>query len=203
MDTQTDIPAPTHHQDQVIASLTTEHLAPADTEALCRYLALPTPTPDVPLAALLAESGRTLADVWRSLEGTRDVRLMIAAAALRGGVVRLPPDPQLRPAPHRRAPVKAPRTEAERARGGAPKAPPSAPTTVPPDHVLVAIVPNPKKPGSASRDRYARYALGQTQRDAIVAGLTREDLRWDTERGFLTWAPPGSAPAVASPTEAS
>jgi hypothetical protein len=53
---------------------------------------------------------------------------------------------------------------------------------------------NPKKPGTASYDRFALYYTAETVADYIAAvvasGATRAkaraDLRWDQERGFIT-----------------
>lgn len=54
--------------------------------------------------------------------------------------------------------------------------------------VIVAMVPNPKKPGTASHDRFALYRVGMTVNEAIAAGVKREDIAWDSDpkRGFIT-----------------
>jgi hypothetical protein len=47
---------------------------------------------------------------------------------------------------------------------------------------------NPKKPGSASRDRFERYPEEPATVAEILAiegGPTRADLIWDSERGFV------------------
>jgi hypothetical protein len=54
--------------------------------------------------------------------------------------------------------------------------------------VLRLAKENPKKPGSASRDRFERYPEGPTSVAdllAIEGGPTRADLIWDSERGFI------------------
>jgi hypothetical protein len=53
--------------------------------------------------------------------------------------------------------------------------------------VIVYVAPNPKKPGSASFDRFALYRVGMTVNEAIAAGVKREDVAWDSEtkRGFI------------------
>lgn len=47
------------------------------------------------------------------------------------------------------------------------------------------LVPNPKKPGSKAYERFARYVDGMTVSEALKAGLTREDLRYDVAHKFI------------------
>lgn len=61
--------------------------------------------------------------------------------------------------------------------------------------VVVAVKPNPKKVGSSSHDRYAKWAVGLTVSECIAAGLTMADVKWDTERGFVTIADPSTEEA--------
>ena len=64
-------------------------------------------------------------------------------------------------------------------------------TTAP---IAVQTEANPKKPGTASHERFALYYTAETVADYIAAvvasGATRAkaraDLRWDQERGFIT-----------------
>lgn len=53
--------------------------------------------------------------------------------------------------------------------------------------VITHVAPNPKKPGSASYDRFALYRVGMSVNDAIAAGVKREDIAWDSDskRGFI------------------
>ena len=51
---------------------------------------------------------------------------------------------------------------------------------------VVAVRPNPKKPGSDTHVRYAQWVVGRTVRECLDAGLTRADLAWDVTRGFIT-----------------
>jgi len=53
--------------------------------------------------------------------------------------------------------------------------------------VISYVAPNPKKPGSASFDRFALYRVGMTVNEAIAAGVKREDIAWDsdTKRNFI------------------
>jgi hypothetical protein len=51
---------------------------------------------------------------------------------------------------------------------------------------VVAVRPNPKKPGSDTHARYAHWVVGRTVRECLAAGLTRADLAWDVTRGFVT-----------------
>jgi hypothetical protein len=166
------------------ATYTCARLAPADIEAICDRFTLPLPTPDVPLDVILQDFGRTPQQIWAELADTTDVRLMIAAAALRGDLTQLPPDPRLSPKPYPKSPVKAPRSAAEAARSPAPP-PPKVP---PARRQLTSVAPNPKKRGSASWDRYALYVVGATEPELISRGLLAADIRWDTQRGFVAWA---------------
>jgi hypothetical protein len=45
---------------------------------------------------------------------------------------------------------------------------------------------NPKKIGSKSYERYENYKHTRHITDALDAGATRADLKWDTERGYLS-----------------
>lgn len=158
-------------------------LAPADVSAICAHFHLPLPTPDVPLEAIASAAALTPQSIYADLSDTTDIRLMIAAAALRGSLTRLPPDPRLNPLPHKKAPVKTPKTAAE-----AERSPPPPPVPVAADRrVLVSVAPNPKRPGSASRDRYNLYKVGMTEPELIATGVLAADLRWDTSRSFLVW----------------
>jgi hypothetical protein len=65
------------------------------------------------------------------------------------------------------------------------------------DQVIETVRPNPKRPGSKSSDRYARFHRpGQTMRSYIAAHvaaglpepLARLDLRWDYAHEFFTLA---------------
>lgn len=47
---------------------------------------------------------------------------------------------------------------------------------------------NPKKPGSAAHGRFGKYKSGCTVAAALKAGVTREDLRWDTAKNFIAIA---------------
>jgi hypothetical protein len=44
---------------------------------------------------------------------------------------------------------------------------------------------NPKKPGTKAWHRFNLYKDGMTTNEALRAGLTREDLRYDIEHGFI------------------
>jgi hypothetical protein len=54
--------------------------------------------------------------------------------------------------------------------------------------IITAVVPNPKRPGSASFDRFDLYVVGMTVNEAIAAGVKREDIAWDSDpsRKFIT-----------------
>lgn len=44
---------------------------------------------------------------------------------------------------------------------------------------------NPKKPGSASHDRFSRYSDGMTVGDATALGVLRGDLDNDVKKGYI------------------
>jgi hypothetical protein len=54
--------------------------------------------------------------------------------------------------------------------------------------VITLLVANPKRPGSKAFARYANYKDGMTVAQALAAGLTREDFRWDVEKGHIAIA---------------
>jgi len=68
----------------------------------------------------------------------------------------------------------------------------TAPTSSVGHLVVLAVVPNPKKPGSASHDRFSKWVVGQTVQQCMAAGLTRGDVTWDMERGFVTLGEPSA-----------
>lgn len=45
---------------------------------------------------------------------------------------------------------------------------------------------NPKREGSASRDRFAHYKSGQTVAEALALGLTHGDFNHDVAHGFIS-----------------
>jgi len=159
-------------------------LAAADQQAICRTLKLPLPTPDVTLDIIIFQEKLNPADILTRLERSRSLSAQIAAHVLRGRMVQCPPDKRLRPKPYPKAPVARPKTAREAKRTPAPQ--PS--THRNPTRTLVAFVPNPKRPGSAARDRFALYQLGKTETELLALGLWRADLRHDTQHGFITWS---------------
>lgn len=84
------------------------------------------------------------------------------------------------------APTEAPRPVRETVPARAPR----SVTTDP--RVISSVVPNPKRPGSASHARYALYVVGMTVDEAIAAGVKREDIAWDsaTSRKFIVLESP-------------
>jgi hypothetical protein len=54
------------------------------------------------------------------------------------------------------------------------------------DRIIRLLVSrNPKRVGSATYERFARYETGMTVARALALGLTRNDLRWDADHGFI------------------
>ena len=56
--------------------------------------------------------------------------------------------------------------------------------------IIVLVEENPKKPGSAARERLDRYRHGMTCQEAKEAGVTARDLRHDQKRGFIKFITP-------------
>lgn len=52
-------------------------------------------------------------------------------------------------------------------------------------HIVMLVSENPKKPGSKARARFDHYKTGMTRDQALKAGLTGGDIRWDTKHGFI------------------
>lgn len=50
---------------------------------------------------------------------------------------------------------------------------------------IVSVAPNPKKPGSSTRERYEHWRVGETLTQARARGLTMADIKWDIEHGFV------------------
>lgn len=156
-----------------------------DQQAICRTLRLPIPTPDVSLDVIIFQEKLTPCDVLTRLERSRHLNAQIAAAALRGTVTLCPPDKRLHPDPYPKAPVARPRTPRE-AKRQLPQPSPTLKATQP--RRLASFVDNPKRPGSAARDRYALYQIGKTEAELLALGLWRADLRHDTAHNFITWS---------------
>jgi len=156
-----------------------------DQQAICNILHLPLPTPNINLDMIIAQEKIQPADILVRLERSRNLNAMIAAAAIRGGVKHCPADPRLNPKPYPKAPVATPKTTAEETRKAAPvKAAISGGT----NRTLLSFAPNPKRIGSAARDRYAKYQIGKTENELLELGLWRSDFRHDTQHKFVTWA---------------
>lgn len=159
-------------------------LSPIDQQAICRTLHLPLPTPDVNLDMIIAQEKIQPADVLARLERARTMSAMIAAAAVRGNVTKCPADPRLNPKPYPKAPVGTPKTTAEQERKAVPA---KVAVTGGTNRTLLSFVPNPKRPGSAARDRYAKYQVGLTETQLLELGLWRSDFRHDTQHKYVVW----------------
>ena len=160
-----------------------DKLSIADQRSICYALKLPLPTPDITLDMIIAQEKIQPADILVRLERSRDMRAMIAAAVIRGKLKACPPDAQLHPKPYPKAPVARPKGELEANRKT--EAKPKAHNRT---RVLLTVKPNPKRPGSAARDRYSLYKLGLTEAQLLELGLWRSDFRHDTQHQFITWS---------------
>src|SRR5262245_24800947 len=54
------------------------------------------------------------------------------------------------------------------------------------DQIKLHVTSNPKKAGSASAERFAKYQDGMTTKEFLASGGMREDLAWDRKKGFIT-----------------
>ena len=53
------------------------------------------------------------------------------------------------------------------------------------DTITLLVAENPKRPGSASYERFALYQDGMSVAEYLEAGGRRSDIRWDTARAFI------------------
>ena len=68
------------------------------------------------------------------------------------------------------------------------------PPATPPESVIdIVVTENPKRPGSASFDRFALYRNGMTVAQYLEAGGHRSDLNWDESRDFIRITRPEAA----------
>lgn len=73
--------------------------------------------------------------------------------------------------------------------------------------VTVLVHTNPKRAGSKSFDRFAKYVTGQTVDDALKAGVLSADLHYDVDHKFIhigetvVEVPPAPEPAAAPAAE--
>jgi hypothetical protein len=182
----------------LIATYSTDSLTHIDIQVLCAALNVPTPTPDVTLDTCLRTKGLTPEAAFHALRNSTDVKVMIAAAALRGKVTRLAPDPRLNPRPL--PPLKPAQTAGD---GATPPVKRTGRTRVPLtdatdayDALRVSYVasPNPKKPDSLRYARYELYQVGLTVAELKAKGLRARDVEGDVERGFVRLSPPEDTP---------
>lgn len=85
-------------------------------------------------------------------------------------------------------------TEPKEAKEPAPRHNPEATITLLKNAEGVQYGPenNPKRPGSASADRFALYRSGMTVKAAVEAGVKSEDISWDQRKGFIELTPPAA-----------
>lgn len=60
--------------------------------------------------------------------------------------------------------------------------------------ITVMAAGNPKKVGSAARERFALYKTGMTVGQFLAAGGSRADIRWDSSHGFIKIDNPAAEP---------
>lgn len=54
------------------------------------------------------------------------------------------------------------------------------------DRVIMSVQENPKNPGSKAHARYALYSVGMTVDQFLDGGGRKQDIVYDTQRGFIT-----------------
>lgn len=87
-----------------------------------------------------------------------------------------------------KAKKKAPAKAGKKAKGPVKpdKAKPGRKTTYPGDSVITVLVKgNPKRPGTTGYDHFALYKSGMSVSAALAAGITRPDLTWDVNKGYI------------------
>jgi hypothetical protein len=173
-----------------------DNLSSSDRVALSSYMVNTFPVTQsadgvipAPLEDLMTQAGIAPVALWHSLRNTTDIRLMIAAAALRS-VTRLPDDPRLDPKPHDRAPVKSPRSPEEATRQR--RVPVTSAASA--GEYVASVVQNPKRRGTAAWDRYAQYQVGMSRAQLRDLGLTHTDFKYDSDHNYVTWRDTAEAP---------
>ncbi len=58
-------------------------------------------------------------------------------------------------------------------------------TALPEGRIKVLAKENPKRVGSASRERFSLYRNGMSVTEFLKAGGSRADIRWDIKHGFI------------------
>lgn len=66
-----------------------------------------------------------------------------------------------------------------------PKAAKAEKTAADDSRKITFVAPNPKRPGTDSFDRFAKYKKGMTVAQALAAGVLRADIAWDSKREFI------------------
>lgn len=151
-------------------------LKPQDVQAICKYLKLPLPTPDVSFDDIINKIGLTREVIYRRLAQSNSVAVMIAAAALRNGVTRLADDRRFTPAPMPKG-VTEPRS---------PRMTRSELDDVPGEAVIGTVGECPSKAGSSRAERFAVYKVGKTVAECLAEGLRAKDIRRHLADGIIS-----------------
>jgi hypothetical protein len=168
------------------AALSPEAEALVASALLRRHPKLP---PYVPggLFSVCSEAGLDQADVVCAIASDSSP-LAVQAMEVLAGIPVTKGHPCLKgPAPKTDTPAFSPKADAPaRVREPKPARAPRQGVTDP--RIITALVPNPKRPGTASFDRFALYQVGMSVDEAIAAGVKREDIAWDSapSRKFIT-----------------
>lgn len=168
------------------AALSPEAEALVASALLRRHPSLPSYTRGS-LFRVCAEAGLDQADVVCAVAADSSP-LAVQAMEILAGIPVTVGHPCLKGPSPKSAP--APVVGAEPRPAPAPREPRATRTGVTDPRVIVSVVPNPKRPGSASHARYELYRVGMTVDEAIAAGVKREDIAWDSasSRGFIALA---------------
>lgn len=125
------------------------------------------------------------ATIVMALASKSDPDSIVAMEVLSGKAIQKAgtADPDLPPAPNgqgRVASGKSPRAPR------APKAPREAAPRKSDPRILIWVMPNPKKPGSKSAERYDFYQVGKRLDEVVSKDKLRwDDISWDLERGHI------------------
>jgi hypothetical protein len=151
-------------------------LKPKDIQAICSYLKLPIPTPDVSFDDVLELSKLTREDVYRRLQNATSIDVMIAAAALRNGVTRLADDRRFKPEPMPKG-TSEPRS---------PRMSRSEIDDLPGESVIGFVGECPSKAGSSRAERFAIYKVGKTLDECMREGVRAKDIRRHLADGVIS-----------------
>jgi hypothetical protein len=164
-----------------------EALSPEVSAYVATLLLKKKPELDVgaPLADAIEKVGLNPTDVILALASDSTPEGVIALETLSGKAIDKvgKADPDLPPDVGDAKPARQPRAPRS---PGAPRQPRAPRVGKTDPRIISFVMPNPKKPGSLSADRYEHYRVGARVDECVTKGkLYSHDLTWDLARGHV------------------